>query len=193
MGPRGELRGRPRKVPPRGLKSKSRGPREVPARGLKSRSPLLMGPRGELPRGRGAATSEVPGRRCAHQGPEGAQLGFRGERRERAQLGFRGAGGRGPSSGSGGGPDTCLTMQLAVECVFFIVNGRGSVISRGGECEIFFRSAKFDSGDVSGVGFSRYGGESFHHSSAHTFDDSFIRWHKYRCCASAYVPAVWRP
>ena len=49
-----------------------------------------MGPRGELPRGRGAATSEVPGRRCAHQGPEGAQLGFRGERRERAQLGFRG-------------------------------------------------------------------------------------------------------
>ena len=140
-----------------------------------------MGPRGELPRGRGAATSEVPGRRCAHQGPEGAQLGFRGERRERAQLGFR------------GGPDTCLTMQLAVECVFFIVNGRGSVISRGGECEIFFRSAKFDSGGVSGVGFSRYGGESFHHSSAHTFDDSFIRWHKYRCCASAYVPAVWRP
>ena len=77
-------------------------------------------------------------------------------------------------------------------CVFVEGGGRAADLTRG-ECEIFFRSADFDSGDVSGVDVSRYGGESFHCSSAHTFDDSFIRWHKHRRRASVYVPAVRRP
>ena len=77
-------------------------------------------------------------------------------------------------------------------CVFGNGGGRVADLTRG-ECEIFFRSAEFDSGDVSGVDVSRYGGESFHCSSAHTFDDSFIRWHKHRRRASVCVPAVRRP
>ena len=63
--------------------------------------------------------------------------------------------------------ELCPSRRLAAKCVLVFKFGEAFVVPRGGECAIFFRSIRLDSGDVSGVWFGRYGGERLHRSSAH--------------------------
>ena len=80
------------------------------------------------------------------------------------------------------------SRRLAAKCVLVLKIGQESLVSRGGKCAIFFFARSDWTLETSpGCGLIGTAEKGCIALQLTTFDDSLIRWHKCRCCASAYA------